>query len=152
MLKRRDFFKKVTIGLGAACAALSLPGCGNSTTDEEVFGVTTLPHQPWLQKLLEDVNFHFCAVFTHVLSLRKRRCLEVTESAIKEASYAIVAILYKQIKDFHILKVEINKTYCKVWYRATFLKKDKKEVKDFSSMFYFQLLGGPGDPTHTRPI
>ena len=103
-----------------------------------------------MQRLIDGVNHYLFAVFTHTMSLHKRRCLEVTPASIKEASYAIAAILNANVKDFRITNCEITRTTGKVDYEATFFM-GKGQVKNYPTSFHFQLLGGPGDPVHIEP-
>lgn len=145
MFKRRDLFKKIFAGLGL----MSL-GCAQVVKKPEMSGSRVFPHdkrkvESGIEQLVEDVNFYFYAVFTHVMSLRRRRCLEVDIRAVKEASYSIMAIMNNQLKDFEITEWKIEDGYGKINYTAVFII-DNTWTEKINSSFYFGLLGKPGDP------
>lgn len=142
---KRNLLKSVCVML---LLAVIMAGCSGHQASQ-IVSVELEPagNKPDIQRLIDGVNHYLFAVFTHTMSLHKRRCLEVTPSAIKEASYSIVAILNANITDFRITKCEITRTTGKIDYEATFFIGQRK-VENYPSTFYFQLLGGPGDPVH----
>lgn len=145
MLKRRDLFKKVFAGLGLMSLGCAQVAKKPKTTNSSVFPHDTRKVESSIEQLVEDVNFYFYAVFTHVLSLRKRRCLEVDIRAVKEATHSIVAIMDKQLRDFEITEWKIEEGYGEISYSAVFII-DNTRTPKIESSFYFGLLGKPGDP------
>lgn len=144
---KRNLLKSVCVVL---LLAVIMVGCGGQHVVSQPVSVELEPvgNKTDIQRLIEGVNHYLFAVFTHTMSLHKRRCLEVTPGVVKEASYSIVAILNANIRDFRITKCEITKTNGKIDYEATFFIGQRK-VENYPTTFYFQLLGGPGDPVHT---
>jgi len=143
-MRRRDLLKK-SFALGAIATFFN--GCSTQgRTGAPVFSEGRPTNaESAVKTLVDDVNFYFYSVFTHVMSLRKRRCLEVDIRAVKEASYQIVAIMDGQLKDFEITKWEIKEDHGKIYYEAVFII-GERFMKVIKSHFYFGLLGGPGDP------
>lgn len=100
---------------------------------------------PSFEKRVEDINRHYCEVLTHQMSVCKRRGYEVSPALVKRATRQITTILNKQLWNFRVTSCEVNDTYGKIWYDATFFVADGK-VRKHSDIIYFQLLGEAGDP------
>lgn len=145
-MKRRDLLKRALALLPLGVLA----GCPSQSSQMVSVELEPVGNSTNIQRLIDGVNHYLFAVFTHTMSLHKRRCLEVTPSAVKEASYAIVAILNANVKDFRITNCELTPATGKVDYIATFFM-GKGKVENYPTSFNFQILGGPGDPTHVEP-
>jgi len=148
-IERRAFLKRVFVGLGGAIGLLSARSKG------DIFTKMADAPESALSWMVYETNQYLHVVFTHLMSLRKRRCYVVDLEAIREASHCVGAVLSEYLKDFHVINLEFrnsNHTFGEVKYKATFLFGEKILVRDYESRFTFMVTGGPGDPVWVEEV
>lgn len=150
--KEKKFILTGLIGLGASFVGLFQSKKAKAEVHQPLQKIKDKTGKSGEELLLEDINNYLSAVFTHCLSLYRRRGVdkyphEINKKVIEDTAGYVAAILDHYLKEFMITDVEIFPKHGVIKYKAAFLIPGTAKVwRKLPSEFMFRILGSLGDP------